>query len=271
MKIGVCTSPDQASQARNAGFAYLEVNVQSVLKGNDDEATWSASAPDPDALALPIEAANCLVPGNMKITGPDRDLSALDRYMAHIASRAAKLGIQRLVLGSGGARNVPEGYDREKAFGELAEFARLAAEHAARHDVLIVIEPLRSAETNIINRVREEHRLIERASHPACTALVDAYQFACEDDSFEDLVMLGDRLQHVHVAEKHGRLHPGAHGQSDEAYDFVAFFSVLRKMGYDQRISFEGKWSTSMAEDGPATVHYLREAWAESASATAGA
>ncbi len=62
MRWGCCGTIEQAREIKDAGFDFLEVNVQHVLRGDVPDSIWTATAPDPAAMPLPIEAANCLVP-----------------------------------------------------------------------------------------------------------------------------------------------------------------------------------------------------------------
>ena len=265
MRLGCCGGLETIEQVRDAGFDFLEVGVQPVLRGDDDDATWRADAPDPDKLPLPLEAANSLLPKAHPVVGPERDMDGLRTYMQRVAERAARLGIQRLVFGSGKARYRPEDVSAGDAMDQMAEFCRMAGDVCAAHDVVLVVEHLNQGETNTINSLEDELTLIDRVNHPAVEALVDSYHFGLEDESDEAIVKLGNHLKHVHVAEPVGRHEPGAHGppnESAQAYDFESFFCALRKIGYDERISFEGKWSTSLEEAGPKTIRVIRDAWA---------
>ncbi|MEX0745962.1 MAG: sugar phosphate isomerase/epimerase family protein [Phycisphaeraceae bacterium] len=261
MRLGCCAGFDRIEQVKQAGFDFMEVNVQAVLRGEVDDAEWAAAAPAVDTLALPIEAANCLVPGSLPIVGPKRDLPQLRTYMARVAERAGRLGIRRLVLGSGGARRRPDETAEAEAMDQLVEFARLAGDACASHGIVLVIEHLRQQETNTINTLAQMHELVDRADHPQVLALVDTYHFGVEDDSEEALVALGDRIAHVHLAEPAGRVEPGAAGDGAESFDFVHFFSLLRKTGYDQRLSIEAKLSGPIEQAGPAAVRFIRTSW----------
>ncbi len=263
MRWGCCGSPAEAEAVRAAGFDFLEVGVQPVLRGLEDDTAWSATAPDVDKLPLPLEAANGLLPATLPIVGPERDLAALTRYMENVARRAKRLGIQRLVFGSGGARRRPDGTDPATAQTHLADFAEMAAEACCRHDIILVVEHLNRGETNTINSLRDELDLIERVGHRSLAALVDTYHLGLEGDSDEEILALGNRIRHVHVAEVKDRLHPGAHGDSADAYDFESFFCLLHKLGYDERISIEAKWARPIAEAGAETSAFLRKAWAD--------
>jgi len=264
MRLGCCGKIEEAQQIKNAGFDFLEVNIQQVLKGDMPSDEWDKTAPDPDKLPLPIEAANSLVPGNRPIVGPSRSMSGLQDYMQRVAKRAQRLGIERLVFGSGGARKRPEEVDPETALEQIVEFTRMAGEVCAHHNVILVIEHLNVKETNTLNKLAECRVVCDRVALPSVQMLVDTYHYALENEDDKAVLDLAGQLRHVHVAEPVGRVQPGAHGDPSpggDAFDFEDFFCLLRKIGYDERISIEGRWTQPIAEAGRASVEVLRSAW----------
>ena len=264
MRLGCCGSIDDAAVIKAAGFDFLEVIVQTVLRGDEPSSTWDKTAPDPDKLPLPIEAANMLVPASRPIVGPQRDLAGLQDYMQRIGQRAQRLGIQRLVFGSGGARKRPEAVEPETAAQHLAEFTRMAGEVLAHHNVILVIEHLNKSETNTLNSLDDCRRLCEAVDHPNVQMLVDSYHYGLENESDDALLALDGTLKHVHVAEVVGRIQPGGHGShSADAFDFDSFFCLLHKIGYDERVSLECKWTAPIAEVGAKTAEFLRKTWAK--------
>ncbi len=260
MKLGCCGSPDQANVLSNAGFEFIEVNIQSVLDGDKEDGPWVASAPDVDRLPLPILAANCLIPGKYPIVGPDRDPGRLSIWMQRVAQRAARLGIEQLVFGSGGARKRPDDVTPEEADDQIAQFLHIAGDACQEAGVTLVIEHLRRGEVNTLNMLDEVAVMLDRVPHPAIHALVDSYHFALNDDRLEALERIAPRIRHVHVAEPAGRQQPGAPAEG-QPYDFAAFFAPLKRAAYDGGISFEGTWAAEPAEAGPAVVKHLRAAW----------
>lgn len=264
MRLGCCGGLDIAHDLKEAGFDFIEVNVQAMLRGDMPGSEWDRQAPDPATIALPIEAANCLLPGTLPVVGPDRDESALQDYMQRVAKRAQRLGIERFVFGSGAARRAPDGYPRRSATADLRSFSRMAGEICAHHGVVVVIEHLNKSETNTINSLKEAAQLVDAVAHPNLRALVDSYHFGVEHESDEALIALGDRIAHVHVAEPIDRIQPGGHeraGDAAKSFDFDHFFCLLRKLGYEQRVSIEARWATSLEADAPACVEMLRTAW----------
>src|SRR5690606_12018735 len=117
-------------------------------------------------------------------------------------------------------------------------------------------------ETNTLNSLSDCTALCEAVDHPGLQMLVDSYHYGLEKESDEALLEIGSRLKHVHVAEPIDRIEPGGHGPgSDKSFDFETFFCLLQKINYDERISFEGKWSRPIGEIGPAVVSRLRQWW----------
>lgn len=264
MRLGCCGTLDDAQVIHDAGFDFLEVNVQGVLKGELSTSDWEAQAPDFAKLPLPIEAANCLVPGSMPIVGPSRDMTALQNYMQRIAGRAQRVGIKRLVFGSGGARKRPDSVTPEVAMEQLIEFSAMAAEVCAHHEVMVVVEHLNQGECNTINKLEETRAVCEGVGNPNLMALVDTYHYGLEKETEQAVLDLGSMIRHVHIAEPDGRGEPGNPASPQNAFDFDDFFCLLRKIGYDERVSIEAtKWSGPLAEKAPAVVTMLRESWAK--------
>jgi D-psicose/D-tagatose/L-ribulose 3-epimerase len=255
MKFGVCTSIDNAAAAKAAGWDYVEASVQSLLQGLKPDAEWDGRQQVAQS-ALPVPAANLLVPGSLKITGPEADLNALRAYMSNVLARAGHLGMKTLVFGSGGARNVPEGFDREQARRQITEFARMAADIAGRHGVTIVIEPLGSKECNIISSVAEAMTYVNEVKHAHLQCLVDSYHFWVEDEPLENLRAAMPWIKHVHLADRDGRLPPGESGTAD----YRPFFKVLKDGGYDGLISVEAS-KFDIPSMGPRVLEYIKEQW----------
>src|SRR5262245_24277091 len=106
MKFGICTSVDNAATVKAAGGDFVEEGVQHLLAAQVPDDQWLGAAHVQKSV-LPVPAANTLVPGNLKITGPEVQREALRKYMTTIFRRAAATGTKMLVFGSCGARNIP--------------------------------------------------------------------------------------------------------------------------------------------------------------------
>ncbi len=256
MKLGLCTGLDNAAAAKAAGFDYVELGAQGLLQGTVSDDQWTGAEGLKDS-PLPAPACNVLVPGTLKITGPEVNFEALTSYMANVTRRAGKVGVKTLVFGSGAARNVPEGFNRARAVEQIVAFLKMAGPLAHSSGVTIVIEPLNRGECNIINSVGEGMTYVKWVDHPGIQCLVDSYHMWLEG---EQDVVIGQsiaNLAHVHVADKEGRVAPG----ESKTQDYSSFFRTLKKGGYDGPISVEcAKFDIPSA--GPRVVDYIRKAWA---------
>lgn len=142
MKIGLCTSVQQADIAAKSGFDYVEENVQTLLMAEAADEVFAPILKVAQNAPLPTLAANCFLPGALKCTGPAVDLERIVRYAETAFRRARQVGMRFIVFGSGGSRQVPEGFDHAHARDQFLTCLRRIAPLAEEHDVIIVVEPL---------------------------------------------------------------------------------------------------------------------------------
>src|SRR5262249_50476816 len=107
------------------------------------------------ALPLRPESFNMLIPASLPLAGPSADRAALRSYLRRAFGRMAQLGAQVAVLGSGGARRIPDEMPRDQALDQLADALALAADEAARAGVGLALEHLNRGECNIFTTVDE--------------------------------------------------------------------------------------------------------------------
>src|SRR4051794_31114713 len=134
-----------------SGFDYIELSLRDL-----------AVLPEP-ALAqlisrlerarLRCEVCNNFFPPEIRLTGPAADLSTALHYARAALATAARVGVSVVVFGSSGARNVPAGFPREAARGQLRELLHHLGPIAEDHRVTLAIEHLNRQESNILNSV----------------------------------------------------------------------------------------------------------------------
>lgn len=258
MRFGICTAVENAADVKAAGWDFVEENVQGLLQGQLPDAQWNGADRVRNA-AVPVLSANCLVPGTLKITGPDASPDKLRAYMAAVLKRARQLGIHMLVFGSGGARQVPEGFDRENAKQQIIAFGRMSAEIAAEYGVTLVVEHLNKGECNIINSVPEAMTYVKAVSHPNFQCLVDSYHFWTEEEGLEGVQAAAPWVKHVHLADKAGRVPPGESGMSD----YRPFFRIFKQGGYAGLMSVEASGFKDIKSVGPKVLAFLKKQWKE--------
>ncbi len=261
MRFGVCAGMDKAEAIAQAGWDYLELSVAGDLTPDEDNAVWAETRRKIAALPLPVEAFNSFVRKG-KIVGPDADGAYLKRYVDTALARAADVGGKIIVFGSGGARQVPDGWGRERAEAQLVEFLNLCADASEKTGVVVAIEPLNLTESNILNTVGEGAALARRVGRSGVRNLADSYHMEKDNDPLFAIVDSADVLAHTHTADT-GRFAPAT-----GVYDHTALFRALRAANYDARMSIECSFHDFGAEIGPALAH-LKRAYAEAAASAA--
>lgn len=256
--FGYCTGTENSTLARQQGWDFIEENVQNFLKGETEDDKWHGVEMQRRS-ALPIVAANCLVPGHLRIVGPEVNLKTLEAYMSRVIARGETTNIRRLVFGSGAARNVPEGFDRAEAKKQIVAFLKMAAPILQKHEVIIVIEPLNKGECNVINSVAEGMEYVREVDHPNIQCLVDSYHFWLENEDLKNIEDAGTHIRHVHLADKDGRTPPGMSGKAD----YRPFFATLKKIRYSGIVSVEARLPNDWADKGKNVLEYLRRQWKE--------
>ena len=80
MRFGCCTGISGIGGVEAAGYDYVELPVVALVGEKPD----SEFAPIGDAIAshsIKPEAWNILLPGDMKVTGPEVDIYRVNRYL----------------------------------------------------------------------------------------------------------------------------------------------------------------------------------------------
>lgn len=244
MKFGVCinlaeelekkTLNEHLEQIRSAGYDYVEANLAALENTSEEELAQIQAALEKTGLSC--LRANCFFPGTVRLTGPESSPEALAPYLKKILAKAEKLGVQVIVLGSGGARRVPEGYDRKAAEEDFAACARAASDAAASHHIRIALEHLNPKETNLLTTIEETVQSMQQIQHPACGFLFDYYHVDLQTDDIRQVPAHSDRLFHVHTALPSSRLFPFP----EDASTMQPFFQVLKEAGYNGTVSLEG-------------------------------
>ena len=258
MLYGICTAVHNAAAAQQTGWDFVEENVQQFLEGELASTEWRGIDRARHA-ALPILAANSLVPAALKITGPEVNMARLMNYMHQVCERAKQIGIKTLVFGSGGARNVPEGFDHGTAQQQIVSFLSDSAPIAAQHDVTLVVEHLNTSESNIITSLREALWYVRTVDHPNVQCLVDSYHFWLEQEPLESLREALPYIRHVHLADKDGRVPPGESGKSD----YRPLFRALKGGGYTGPISVEARGFEDIPAIGARVLGHIKQQWTE--------
>lgn len=254
MRFGCCVSTrEQIDVLARAGFAFCELPASAVHPFEDDAAALPFLR-ELERAPLRPESFNVLVPPQLPLAGLKVDPIALRAYLRRTFSRMVGLGAQVVVLGSGGARRIPEDVPREQGMDQLANSLALALEEATRAGITLALEHLNRGETNTFNSIAESQAFIRARGLADMRLLVDLHHIELEHEPMRDVVDAAPLIAHAHVADG-GRRAPGAGG-----YDYAGFMRALRESGYDRRISAECSWENLGAQAFGA-LDFMRRSW----------
>jgi sugar phosphate isomerase/epimerase len=235
MRFGICADMGALPQAVKAGADYIECRV-TELNGKTD-AELAAFMDGLAAIGIKCEALAVLFPGgDIPLVGERADFAAIEKYLRDTFKRLSEyISPEIIVFGSGGARKCPEGFDQRRAFSQLAEVGRLAADAASPYGITIALEPLNRKETNMINSLGEALELVKTVSRDNFKIIADIYHILTEDEPPKAILACGGYIVHTHIATKEGRRFPHEGNRAE----FAGYFNALREIGYDGRMSIE--------------------------------
>ena len=158
MKFGACAgSIERYIASFNAGCDFVEFNAADLSKKSDEEIQQIKSLVK--EYGVPVEVTNCLFPDEIMLSASKRDMNAINEYTSSLFYKLADVGVKVSVFGSGRARKVPEGENKEECMERFYSSVYTVAENARKNGIEIALEPLRSAECNLFNTVEEAARI----------------------------------------------------------------------------------------------------------------
>jgi D-psicose/D-tagatose/L-ribulose 3-epimerase len=255
VRIGYCGGISDVDAVRAAGFDYIELRTAEIA--NLSDADYDRFVERMKVNGFPVPTTYQFILGKMKITGPDINKDEEIAYFRKALDRVAKLGAHTVVVGSGTARQYPEGFSKEDAFRQLVDFFKRLAPEARSRNIVIAIEPLRREESNIINSMGEGLQLVETVNDPNIQLNLDFYHLESEKEDPAIILKAANYIAHVHMANPIGRVFPL---RWDE-YNYAPFFENLRKIGYDKEISVEAS-TKDFPSEAPRAIAFLRNAMA---------
>ncbi|MHB1008182.1 MAG: sugar phosphate isomerase/epimerase family protein [Propionibacteriaceae bacterium] len=239
----------QSAAAMLAGADYVEPTIVGNLVQEDGVGGWERHpgyyAPD-----------NCpsfaiLFPGHVKLSDPAVPAHTVTDYLEAVFPIIAAAGSAgaKVVFGSGAARTIPSGTDRVAAEDRFAAVLRETRDVAARHGLVVLLEPLNAGETNLLHTIEECAQFLDSHAIEDVPIVADLYHIMREGEPLSTVTALGARIGHAHIADT-GRTPPG---QGD--WPLSHFLRALAAGGYAGSVSIECTWSDITSELAPALEH----------------
>jgi len=260
-QLGIVSRLDQDSLIYASGFRMIGESVGRMLAPSITEEQFHQNITRIHKARCTLYLCNVFFPGTIKIAGPEVDENRVLSYADTVLSRAQKAGLSFIVLGSGGSRGIPDGYDMQKAKADFIQLCKKLAAVASKYKIIIALEGLQSSETNFINTAKAAGEIVKGVNHPNFRLNADIFHMMRENESPQSIVDNAEVLAHCEIAEKQTRSFPGVMGD-----DFKPYLRALRKANYKGKIFIEGNTSNPV-NDLPLAFKYLtgqlKEVYAE--------
>lgn len=250
-KLGIVARLEQDSLIYASGFRMFGESVGTILSPSLSEEQFQENVKRIRKAQCKLFLCNVFFPATMKIAGPAVDEKRVLGYADSVLSRAQKAGVPFIVLGSGGARRIPDGYDEAKTKNNFILLCKKLAAIAYKYDVTIALESLQAAETNFLISLQSAAEVVRAVNHTNFRLNADIFHMMRGGESPESIIEAADVLAYCEIAEKERRSLPGVMGD-----DFTPFLRALRKAKYKGYIFIEGTTSNP-AVDIPLSFKYL--------------
>ena len=140
MKLGLCyagfnENAKNFEKIKNMGYEYVEIPLFIFVEQPKD--TVSEYLKKVHAAGLTVEATNVFFSGKDPLTGPNINLNANVEYAKNALHKASETGVKISVLGSGGARRYPDGFDHLEAQKQFDELCAALNEVAVQNGITI--------------------------------------------------------------------------------------------------------------------------------------
>jgi sugar phosphate isomerase/epimerase len=155
-------------------------------------------------------------------------------YLAELAKSCGELDGKLLVLGSPGARKIPDGVTREQAEDYFIDAVRWAFGALEANDVQLLLEPLGPVETDFMNTADEGETIRRRLGHPNVALHLDVKAMSTEPTSIPDIIRKhASQMKHFHAND------PNKRGPGMGEVKFEPIFQALKDVDYQGWVSVE--------------------------------
>lgn len=216
-----------------AGYDYVEFPLMQLAEL--DETAFAELTRTLADKPFACDACCNMFPTRVRLLGEEAKLQTITEYLNIAFPRMARLGTQKIVLGSSGARRLPDGMTKKEGVKRLAHLiAETVVPYLEKYDITLVMEPIGSYEANFINTLPDGMEVVHAVNHPRVQLLADSVHLLYEHETPEHIVEYAPYLRHIHLCENERAL--PVNGISPQ---LGAILDAVRCIGYDGTVSFE--------------------------------
>ena len=236
-KSGPKTGIEYVQKLKDIGYDYVELPLNELSKLSNAE--FDSFLLALQGIGFPCSCCNDFMPSSFRIVGEKlTSTKELQNYLELAMARLKRLGAAYSVFGSPWSRNCPDGFSKQEAFQQIADFLHMAGEVAAANDIVIAVEHNNHEETNMLNHFSDAVHMVKTVSHPNVKVLCDYYHLRFEQDTPSVLSEGKGILVHTHIAQLENRKY-----LTDLSHEpmLTEYAAALHQLGYQGGISIEGR------------------------------
>lgn len=256
MKIGICAPPQYWEAAKNVGYDHVEWNFSVTATYTEEQMKEYIALKD--SLGLLIPSFNGFFPGGHPMF--DDDQAGIEAWVREYAkdgfARAARFGADVAVMGSGYARNIPEGMEPARAKERFARLMYILGEQGKAAGVRVAIEPLQAKETNFLHTLEEGAEICDMVAHSHVGLTLDIFHIWAGGEPLYNIEKFKQYIFHAHIAR------PQADRKAptiEDLADCLVWRDAMRAIGYDDKISLEPVYSPDFIGDITGAYPVLKE------------
>ncbi len=232
-------------EIKNAGFDFAECSVGLIMNISDDEFEELVRR------NVKIKICNSFIPSTYKIVD---DTPELWERVEKSLWRMNKLSTEIVVLGSGGARSIPENIDYNYGCDKIENFLIKCNELAKKYNIVIALEPLNHNETNYLLTVKSAYDLAKKLNLSNIKILADIFHMYVEKENFSVFNETISEICHTHINNPITRTCPTL----EENQYIIDFAKALKSAGYSKTVTIESSFDDFTNEIKDA-ITYLRK------------
>ena len=216
MRYGFCTgfatdpmfSIDSSLEAAVSlwGFDYIEYPLMSIAALS--EADFSNLRERLQRAHLACDCMCNLFPASVPVIGERVNEKQIREYLDTAFSRAAILGVKKLIFGSAGARK-RGGLAKNTADRQFLASLLILEEYCSRYRMQVLLEAIRVGEADYINTLSEGAEMVILAQKAGCThiaLMADLFHMNSNGEDCLDLKKYFPLIRHIHICETERKL-----------------------------------------------------------------
>jgi sugar phosphate isomerase/epimerase len=248
--VGITAQLERAAELKACGADFIVESVARFLVPDRPEAEFEVWRERAAQSPLPVLGCNSFLRDpKLRCTGPAADHPRVLAFAETAFRRLKSVGGEYIVFGSNTARQIPEGWPRERAGEQFVALLQSMGPLAAQHGITVAVEAQQVSECNYLNHLDEVVEVVAAANQPAIRVLADLFHMARMGDTPADLARAMPWVSVVELAENKDRTLPGVAGD-----DFRPYFSALAAGGYSGRLDLEGNGTPAQLKAAFATI-----------------